>query len=301
MIRVEFAPPQTEAWKKWVADAEKGRRNLLAEARKGKVQIDDALYKRQRQVLFDCFHNKCAYCELRFILSQTGDVEHFRPKAGVVGDDGKPVTRRNKKHPGYYWLAYDWHNLLPSCEKCNRPTRGRDGKLTGKGNRFPLLSGEHSWSPEPAEMAGEVPMLINPVDEDPAQHLVLDTATGIMGYLTERGRVCIDLFGLNREGMPEARRERYRSVCALLAEAGHSASLEQLMDTLKILRTYKDGSAELSLAGRLALHERGEFLRLLYETLFQASAPAPARKLPLRRRRASPVLNKHAARRTRRA
>lgn len=33
---------------------------------------------------------------------------------------------------GYYWLCYEWSNLLPSCRYCN--TEG------GKGNKFPLIN-----------------------------------------------------------------------------------------------------------------------------------------------------------------
>ena len=37
------------------------------------------------------------------------------------------------EHPGYFWLAYNWKNLLPSCQNCN--TYG------GKGVQFPALKG----------------------------------------------------------------------------------------------------------------------------------------------------------------
>ncbi|MEF9674035.1 hypothetical protein QNM99_25505 [Pseudomonas sp. PCH446] len=39
------------------------------------------------------------------------DVEHYRPK-GAVSEDAS--------HPGYWWVAMDWDNLLPSCIDCNR-------------------------------------------------------------------------------------------------------------------------------------------------------------------------------------
>jgi uncharacterized protein (TIGR02646 family) len=87
-----------------------------------------------RSVLFDAFLGKCAYCEVQFVLDQTGDVEHFRPKAGVVDEHDQRVD-----HPGYYWLAYEWSNLLPSCSKCNRLTKTKDGRRVGKGERFPVM------------------------------------------------------------------------------------------------------------------------------------------------------------------
>jgi hypothetical protein len=56
------------------------------------------------------------------------DTEHFRPKSRVrivlddesseiikvVDEEGEAIT-----HPGYFWLAYHWQNLLPSCQFCN--------------------------------------------------------------------------------------------------------------------------------------------------------------------------------------
>lgn len=64
------------------------------------------------------YHYKCAYCER---VGQH-DIEHYRPKRKVSED---------LSHTGYYWLAYEWSNLIPSCVKCNR-----DG---GKHNKFDIL------------------------------------------------------------------------------------------------------------------------------------------------------------------
>ncbi|OBS12886.1 hypothetical protein ATE49_03465 [Elizabethkingia miricola] len=64
------------------------------------------------------YHNKCAYCE-RICKA---DIEHYRPKKGV-NEDGL--------HPGYYWLCYEWTNLIPSCITCNR-----EG---AKHNKFPVI------------------------------------------------------------------------------------------------------------------------------------------------------------------
>jgi uncharacterized protein (TIGR02646 family) len=58
------------------------------------------------------FAEKCAYCEL-LIEGAPFDIEHYRPKGGVVEDDRSIVQ-------GYWWLASTWSNLLPSCQDCNR-------------------------------------------------------------------------------------------------------------------------------------------------------------------------------------
>ncbi len=64
------------------------------------------------------YKNKCAYCE-RICKA---DIEHYRPKKGVVED---------ALHLGYYWLCYEWSNLIPSCITCNR-----EG---AKHNKFPII------------------------------------------------------------------------------------------------------------------------------------------------------------------
>jgi hypothetical protein len=66
------------------------------------------------------------YCDL--------EIEHYRPKKAVS----------KTQHAGYYWLCYEWSNLLPSCNKCNR-----DG---GKHNQFPIL-GEQVTAPQFNEQA----------------------------------------------------------------------------------------------------------------------------------------------------
>src|SRR5690349_1720738 len=73
-------------------------------------------FKRYRQyavckALDELFHGKCAYCESVYRAVDALDIEHYRPKGGVTEDDD---------HPGYWWLAGVWSNLLPSCPPCNQ-------------------------------------------------------------------------------------------------------------------------------------------------------------------------------------
>jgi hypothetical protein len=65
------------------------------------------------------YKNKCAYCEK---LCYYPRVEHFRPKGRVRGNQPLPH--------GYYWLCYEWTNLLPSCHECN--------SIEAKGDKFPI-------------------------------------------------------------------------------------------------------------------------------------------------------------------
>ncbi len=52
-----------------------------------------------RDALKEIYYNKCAYCEIK---EHKPEIEHYRPKKGVTG---------LKKHPGYYWLCFEWTKL----------------------------------------------------------------------------------------------------------------------------------------------------------------------------------------------
>ena len=69
----------------------------------GSNAVKNALIKAQ--------HGKCCFCERK--AGKDGDVEHFRPKAGYRQTKSGALLR-----PGYYWLTYEWDNLLLSCSEC---------------------------------------------------------------------------------------------------------------------------------------------------------------------------------------
>jgi hypothetical protein len=267
MIKLNFDPPKNPSWEEWCADAV-AEHALLLElyASRQPISIKDSLYKRRSKDFFDNTWKKCAYCEALIILDQTGDVEHFRPKGKVTDENDRIVEidceGERRPHPGYFWLAYDWRNLLPSCIKCNRPARTSDGRLVGKSTRFPV-KGARATSP--GEIEREEPMLINPLLEDPGNHLDMDVETGVLFHKSERGHICIKILDLNREGLPEARMSVYEDVLlragdfqrALLnAEKKRSARQEA------VLLSYKTGLAEYSLAGRKALETYKNAIRI---------------------------------------
>src|SRR5262249_14198650 len=108
---------------KWLRRAAKARRKAIEAHRANRrlIKFNDALWGELKFHLCELFHGKCAYCESRVRASYGGDVEHYRPK-GKVDEDNS--------HPGYYWLAYNPSNLLPSCALCNQAR----GKMT----HFPI-------------------------------------------------------------------------------------------------------------------------------------------------------------------
>jgi hypothetical protein len=176
-----------------------------------------------------------------------------------------------KAHPGYYWLAYDWRNLLPSCTVCNQPSDRSDCKV-GKHNRFPV-AGKHAQSP--GEEIHEQPLLINPaseVEEDnPEKHLtvLVNSEKDPMGFvlpLSERGKMCIQVFDLNRPQLVEERQKTCRSVYSLLVEmiSGNSEQKIQVIDKLKAIG---EGRESYTMAALTALREKLKSLQPFFEDI----------------------------------
>lgn len=138
-------------------------------------------------------HGKCAYCESRLDVSSPTHVEHFRPK--TYSQQGK---ERIIHRPGYYWLAYDWNNLLAACTVCNQQY---------KKNYFPLTDDLQRADWHRKDLSSENPLLINPYTEDPDTHLIFrrEIAVG----LTPKGRTSVEYYGLNRKALLKERQEKY--------------------------------------------------------------------------------------------
>lgn len=211
MIRLQFIPPVGDAhWDDWVAKADAERLALLSAAPDTR-QIKGHLYKGGRDFLLQATHKKCAYCETFLPPGERkGDVEHYRPKGRVRDRHGSIVqvvlAGEQVQHPGYFWLAYDYHNLLPVCGACNRRARDeREGRLTGKGDIFPTL--DDYYAAQPDDVLNEKPSLLNPWlrEDDPEEHLLFDPHTGRVAGLTPRGEETLHVLGLNRDGLVEER------------------------------------------------------------------------------------------------
>jgi len=271
MIRIDFTEPKTPSWTRWkqacaiAAAALKGTRWWETD-----FEISD-IYRRKvikREIYLakdGPFRGRCAYCEAHIADFQHGDIEHFRPKKAVTGANDKPIViagpdGHQHDHPGYYWLAYDWRNLLPSCVSCNQPGEHNIGKR----NRFPTVN-DHYVAPE-EDVSAEQPLLINPIDptdDDPEAHLTVDLETGnLIHPNSARGARCIEIFGLNkRDQLVAERKAAINDVKASYIEVlfASPAFADQLIDKLKQM---KDGRLNHTLARRAQLKElkrRAEF------------------------------------------
>jgi uncharacterized protein (TIGR02646 family) len=139
-------------------------------------------------------HRKCAFCESVFDHTGYGDVEHFRPKAGYKQREADEL-----RHPGYYWLAYAWDNLLYSCQLCNQRF---------KQNLFPLKDGRHRAYSHTHNLSKEEPLLVDPSARDPSRYIGFREEYAFAVGGCREGECTIAVLGLNREALVEVRRGR---------------------------------------------------------------------------------------------
>lgn len=223
------------------------------------------------------FARKCAYCESAYDIVQPVDVEHFRPKGSVAENEG---------HDGYWWLAMDWNNLLPSCIDCNRrrtqvryqtdisaigatvtlPQATSD--LSGKQDSFPVQDEASRWTTPAAQAADadgdEGRLLIDPTRDDPCEHIAFwIEPSNLLGLVypkhgngrrsnqaSRKGATSIATFGLNRTGLVQARTRLLRDLEFLYRM---SLSLGQIVEELEErLNDTANGSGEQEFNRRIA-------------------------------------------------
>ncbi len=274
MIHVEPVEPDDDLWREWCTRAARETAALISGSQK---TIKEDLYKEGRDWIFRLFHGKCAYCEVRLDESQRyGDLDHFRPKKRVTDEHGKIVFVKGSAHPGYFWLAYGWTNLLPSCLGCNRPGTGPDGLKSGKWDKFPI-AGLYAVT-DRDDLKREKPWLLNPYEDNPDDHLEFDFLTGIVGPKTPRGKKTIGMLGLNREGLVDARIRTMNTVRSLWGEYTEAvARLESSRADEKepFITEYQKGIAPFSAIARAFIRRGTEELqaRVIQRSALTPSSP----------------------------
>jgi len=150
------------------------------------------------------YKSTCAFCETDTTAGAPLQVEHYRPKAKVTND----IT-----HSGYYWLGYEWSNLLYSCSICNR-AKSTHFPLEDAGVRAnvpPIIEGKldkKRCRANSSELVAEKPMIINPEEEDynPFDHFFLAPKGKILGK-SKRGDKSITILKLYRRPLVIARKK----------------------------------------------------------------------------------------------
>lgn len=203
---------------------------LSARLASGEVLKSDDFkaYRREevRDALKDMFNGKCAYCERPVAGGGGEEIEHYRPKKGVSEADELGID-----HPGYWWLAMDWSNLVLSCEHCNQWRKRQveipddvvtveelktffesDPRATGSGKQNSFPTADNVWITDPAaDVASEKPLIIDPsADGNPEDHLdwvIFKGASTVRAKNgSKAGEASRKILGLNRRWLEEERR-----------------------------------------------------------------------------------------------
>ena len=174
-----------------------GRKKITAKYYRGE-QFDSDGNKIQDVAiaLRDLYGKKCAFCESK---KHDPQVEHFRPKKGVNQSPG---------HRGYYWLSYEWTNLLPCCTDCNKK----------KGTSFPIFNNHqrvydatfllnhnvcidsHSFLNAP--LIDEQPQILHPEFDNPENYFSFNSKGEISGIDPDnRGETTKEKLGLDRDDL----------------------------------------------------------------------------------------------------
>jgi hypothetical protein len=264
MIRVHRPPASDPSILAIVNAAGAARQALLDAFYAGqKPSVVDARYKAYKSALIAAFHEKCAYCDSFITDTQHGHVEHYRPKNRCRDNEARPIEVDypifgRMEHLGYFWLAYDWENLLPACDLCNT-LKKYDEVTAGKGDRFPVRDFRAHL---PGEEADEQPLLIDPTRIDPDPHFKF-SPDGMMRGVTDEGEATIKLLGLNvRERLVRERARAYDGAQRALdrflgpdVDDGTLRSLRAEINNLWEGREEHTAHARLAISGRLAHYQ----------------------------------------------
>ena len=130
------------------------------------------------------YNNKCGFCESK--LYESVYIEYYRPKSK------------------YYWLFYEWSNIIPVCHACN----------IRKGNRFEIEGQEilepqqnkEEWKADSKSFLAEKSLLFHPEIDYPENHLYF-TINGYLHSDNHRGKYTIETCNLNRESLVVRRKD----------------------------------------------------------------------------------------------
>lgn len=200
--------------------------------------------------LYNRFYGKCGYCEIKIESPEYGTIDRFRPHNGV----------RDKKDyfkDLYWWLTYDWDNLVFSCRECNQY----------KANYFPI-NGTRMLVRQ-NDLQNEFPLLIDPCSEEPSLHFMYDDKGNIIP-VTDKGSQTIDLLRLNRTNLTEKRLAAKKEIIDLaeeLIKKGHKDVLVAKINYLTKIFNGDDYSIEFLAYKRWVIHNEIELTPFLGQIL----------------------------------
>jgi len=175
------------------------RRISLALQEKEKHDFQTYYYgneKNVKPILKERYKSKCCYCERDEAGGVELQIDHFR-SVKPPKECNQPQAK--KEHKGYYWLGYEWTNLLLSCSTCNKhksnsfpieneddriyePEYDSNGNLYCKANQSPLID--------------EKPLIFNPEIDNAFEHFNFEVDGKMIG-LTSKGKTTVELLKLS--------------------------------------------------------------------------------------------------------
>lgn len=208
-----------------------------------KFEFDGDIYGHTniKTSLINSQKGKCAFCEQNILNISYGDVEHFRPKGGY-----KQIQTDSLNHPGYYWLAYNWDNMLFSCTICNQRF---------KKNLFPILNQTKRAVNHYMDLKYEKPILINPYFENPKFLIEFNQEFARGKDKKRRGEKTIEILGLNRNehgtsDLVEIRKDYLDTVEQIYITskktADHQTSQAQIDRSIELMKKFRSKNKQFS-------------------------------------------------------
>ncbi len=154
------------------------------------------------EALRKIYKYKCGYCETHESAGASLRVDHYRPKARV---------KHSPDHGGYYWLGYEWSNLILSCEKCNRrksdhfPIQNEANRISTPAFGIDGFPTKECCRADRKILLDESPLLLNPELDDPDTHLIF-LPNGTVTFKTAAGEKSIELYFLGRDELIKNRK-----------------------------------------------------------------------------------------------
>jgi hypothetical protein len=243
-----------------LVEAQEHIKRLDEEARANYIRNHWGKWSAIKEDLWNLGNLKCWYSEKRVELG-LAEVEHFRPKLSVTGE----------QHAGYWWCAFKWQNYRLSHPLVNkRITDYQSGEVVGKGCYFPLQEGCPRAETEEAQ-GDEIPVLIDPTIASDCELIEFDSSSGAAipkytedqnKWLFKRADESIDFYYLN-EGTWVADREdimkAVASICDRLIKMKSSGEYEQqeYSDAIDELQDYLNQYADFTSAAEQVVKEKG--------------------------------------------
>ena len=241
----------------WLADAD-AQTAIAIELGPAHEVTDLYQHPNLKSALEELFFHKCAYCESPIGVGGDWDVEHYRPKGRVA---------ERTDHPGYYWLAYTWTNLYPSCAYCNQRrkdaplyTDATTGAAQGKVDQFPLADETRRAMHPGDDLGAESPLLLDPNLGDPEVRLAFNPLGHIRPATADdqHAKATIHVCNLKRRRLARARK----------------VVIARMVELLKL---------EATLAGQAVPPAARQILDAMHEQLCGDAAPYAAAARAVRR------------------